>query len=197
MSQTAAILKLKQAGEFAIIAIDRAEPLKFGEYPEVEFSGYSDEGQLVALRVPQKSADRQLERLSLSYADCEGKTLKFSRDPNNKDASKPYWGINVVQGSGAKTGGPVSAGGQPKATSAEVNARSTAANHPAPVTRKQVEQALDAEVVEFSDPLYLAITRFVLNKVSAVYEVESPNALTPEVAAAISATIYINAKRNG
>lgn len=93
-----AILSLKQAGDAVTMHVETCALLAFGKYPEVEFTG-KDGGRLIAVRVPQKSADRQLTRIALTYATAVGKTLTISRDPNQVDPSKPFWGISQFNGS--------------------------------------------------------------------------------------------------
>lgn len=88
------LLSLKQAGESVTMRVTGCAPLAIGKYPELEIVG-TDGAQLVAVRMPIKSAERQFARANLTYADALGKTLTISRDPNNLDASKPYWGITV------------------------------------------------------------------------------------------------------
>lgn len=94
------ITKLTTAGESLILNVMACAQVPVGQYPEVEFTGIDTETRTAtAVRVPKSSADRQLARLNLTYADCVGKTLRISRDPNASVPSKPYWGISVTQDS--------------------------------------------------------------------------------------------------
>ena len=92
-------LKLKQPGESVTMECTRCEASSIGQYPEVEFEGW-DGSRAILVRVPKSSADRQLARNEYSYADCVNNTVTISRDPNKVDASKPYWGVNVIKGAG-------------------------------------------------------------------------------------------------
>ncbi len=62
----------------------------FGPQVKFTFEGGDD------LFLPKDSADRQLQRIPLGYAECVGEVLTFSRDHNAKVASKPYWGIKLA-----------------------------------------------------------------------------------------------------
>jgi hypothetical protein len=101
------ITKLTKAGESLTLNVMACAKVPVGQYPEVEFSGIDIESRTAtAVRVPESSANRQLARLNLTYADCVGKTLRFSRDPNASQPSKPYWGISVTQDSVPKNSIP-------------------------------------------------------------------------------------------
>ncbi len=91
------VVPLKQAGESVTMRVLTCALLPFGKYPEVEFTG-TDGKQVIAVRVPQKSADRQLTRVALTYETAVGKDLTISRDPNQVDPSKPFWGISRFNG---------------------------------------------------------------------------------------------------
>lgn len=62
----------------------------FGPQVKFTFEGGDD------LYLPKESADRQLQRIPLAYAECVGEVLTFSRDHNPKVASKPYWGVKLA-----------------------------------------------------------------------------------------------------
>jgi hypothetical protein len=90
------ILKLTLAGQSVTVHVTACGLVPVGQFPEVEFVGLDTaSGKVVAIRVPQKSADRQLSRFSYTYEDAVGATLTFSRDPNPSAPTKPYWGINL------------------------------------------------------------------------------------------------------
>lgn len=92
--------KLKEEGQSITFTIASAGLLvgpdgkQLGKWPEVEFIG-RDGKQEIVLRVPQSAADRQLGRIPLTYAECAGKVLTFSRDHNPESSLKPYWGITL------------------------------------------------------------------------------------------------------
>lgn len=94
------VTKITKAGESITLNVMACAKVPVGQFPEIEFSGIDVESRTVlAVRVPESSANRQIARLNLTYADCVGKTLRISRDPNPAAPSKPYWGISVTQDS--------------------------------------------------------------------------------------------------
>lgn len=103
--QDPTLLKLRNAGEMAILKVASCAPLKMGQYPEVSIVGQAvirDEltNQWFEVRMPEKSAVRQFERMNLEYREAIGAILKISRDPNQSDPSRPYWGATLVQRAG-------------------------------------------------------------------------------------------------
>lgn len=162
------LIKLKNAGESVTLQITACAPLAIGTYPEIEFTGTDGRGAF-SIRVPKKSADRQLERAGLTYASAVGKTLKFSRDANQIDASKPFWGIVVM-------------GGKPVLR----DEATQAAPDPEPPE--------DAAPSDKGAALYRKITEYVLERILPLYE-EHGIAVTHEGTAAIVATMYIQANR--
>lgn len=91
-----AILKLQNAGDEHTMTITQCEIAKGNYGEQVKFSDGTD-----LLYLPKDTADRQLQRLTLDYEGCVGMTLTFSRDPNPKPGSKPYWGISFASESEA------------------------------------------------------------------------------------------------
>ena len=86
------IIKLQNAGESLTMAVAGCEEVEGQFGKQVKFT--ADNGDVLYL--PQSSADNQLERIGLTYADAIGNRLTFSRDPNKKPGAKPYWSINVA-----------------------------------------------------------------------------------------------------
>lgn len=86
------IIKLQKVGDALTMTVTDCEQVKgnFGE--QVKFT--AETGDILFL--PKDSADRQLERLGLTYVTCPGETLTFSRDPNKKPGAQPYWSIAVA-----------------------------------------------------------------------------------------------------
>ena len=86
------IIKLQNEGETLTMDVAGCEQVEgqFGE--QVKFTAENGD----VLYLPKTSADNQLDRLNLSYAECIGNRLTFSRDKNKKAGAKPYWGINVA-----------------------------------------------------------------------------------------------------
>ena len=83
------IIKLQNVGESRSMDIVECIAVA-GQYGEqVKFSDGSD-----ILFLPKTSADRQLERLGLTYATAVGETLTFSRSANPKKGSAPFWDIS-------------------------------------------------------------------------------------------------------
>lgn len=157
-----------------------ADGTPLGKWPEVEFRG-RDGGREVIVRVPQKSADRQLGRIPLTYAECAGKVLTVSRDPNASEPSKPYWGVSLVGTDVPASGGAV--GGGTAASPASSQAKPTpAVTAPAP----------DADT---GAALYAKITAYVLRDIVPLYAAKGIP-LTMDGTAAIVATLYISATRD-
>src|SRR5688500_16084388 len=93
------VLKLANAGESATLDITACEVVE-GQYGEqVLFKSGDDD-----LYLPRTSADRQLERLGflsgdgMDYEAVVGLALTFSRAPNPKAGSKPFWNIARANG---------------------------------------------------------------------------------------------------
>ena len=64
----------------------------FGPQIKFTFEGGDD------LYLAKKSADGQLSRIPLAYAECVGEVLTFSRDHNAKMPDKPYWSVKLATG---------------------------------------------------------------------------------------------------
>lgn len=88
------ILKLANEGDTHTGRIVAASEVAGNFGPQVKFSFEGGDD----LFLPKDSADRQLARIPLAYAECVGEMLTFSRDPNAKAKSKPYWGIKLATG---------------------------------------------------------------------------------------------------
>lgn len=93
----ATLVKLRSAGDSLTMQVETCAKMTIGTYPEISFIG-SDGARQVEIRVPEKSANRQLERLGMSYPDCAGKVMTFARDPNRTDPAKPFWSITLAAG---------------------------------------------------------------------------------------------------
>ena len=87
------IIKLQNAGESVTWQVKDAEVVAGNYGQQVKFT---DAATNDILYLPKDSADRQLERIGMTVADCVGATLVISRDPNPKPGAKPYWGIRVA-----------------------------------------------------------------------------------------------------
>ena len=85
------ILKLQNEGDTFTGKVTSAGEVAGNFGPQVKFDFEGGE----TLYMPKDSADRQLSRIPLGYAECIGESLTFSRDPNTKPGAKPYWGIRV------------------------------------------------------------------------------------------------------
>ena len=119
MAMTYTLVKLPHAGESLTMLCEAAFKVTQGQWPEDEFQGRDGKGA-VAVRVPEKSAERQLTRLGLALGECPGLTLTISRGANKEVPSKPYWNIDqmVDQGIGSPTApqpAPVATKAAPKA----------------------------------------------------------------------------------
>jgi hypothetical protein len=165
-------VKLKNVGDAATFTVVRCAE-GTGTYPDVEFE--DREGRVYP--VPKVSADRQLGRLGVAeYADVVGNTITISRSENKKAPDKPFWNIELASGA-AKTGGASNG-----ATAGTTQPPATA-QAPAPTNGKEKDSAL-----------YLRMTEFVLKDVRNVYETHGYQ-MPADVAAAITATLFIQAKR--
>lgn len=98
-----AILKLTESGSSLTMHCAKCEVVQ-GNYDEqVKFTDTRGD----QLFLPRKSADRQLFRCgfgtedapgeyNIHYSEVDGTTLVFSRDPNAKMPTKPFWGIRKI-----------------------------------------------------------------------------------------------------
>lgn len=86
------ILKLQNEGDTHTGRIKACGEVAGNFGPQVKFTFENGDD----LFLPKDSADRQLQRIPLGYTECVGEWLTFSRDPNAKARSKPYWGIKVA-----------------------------------------------------------------------------------------------------
>jgi hypothetical protein len=84
------ILKLKEAGDEAVLAIAAVEVVK-GDYGEqVKFTTASGD----VLFVPSSSVERQLDRVGVAeIADLAGLNVHFSRAAS-KPGKAPYWNLD-------------------------------------------------------------------------------------------------------
>ncbi len=183
-------VKLKQAGESITLGVDFCQPSETGQYPEIEFTGI-DGAEPVKVQVPKASCDRQMARLGIAnYEGFAGKIVTISRDPNTKDASKPYWGITIK---GAKQNGA------PKPVAA-----SPAPNIGAPIAGLDYD-AEEPPPVEQAFPETSSPTLTKLDALFGLYDVcwkhaallaMSQQGLNPDVSA-MTATLFIAAQNNG
>jgi hypothetical protein len=162
-----AILKLQNAGDEHTMTITQCEVAKGNYGEQVKFSDGTD-----LLYLPKDTADRQLQRLTLDYADCVGMTLTFSRDPNPKPGSKPYWGISY-----AGTEAP-----KPKASPRVEPTKPTA-----PSTTVTLQQRREAIVRD-----YLMLWNTVLQHMDS-----GTGNFDPQTVQAATATIWISWKDKG
>lgn len=171
------VLTLKNVGDGVTMRVTSCDKMKIGTYPEVEFIGVVEKGETVSVRVPQKSADRQLERLGFNYGLACGQTLTISRSDSG-DPKKPFWDIEM---SDAPIDAPQRV--RPAAPAASA-APATGPSEPAPTPTSGHGEKKSA--------LYEKITDHVLKKIVPKYQaVGIP--ITQEGTAAIVATLFINA----
>ncbi len=167
-------VKLTQAGESITVHVSRCALASVGKYPEVEFYGVAA-GRQVVVPVPKASADRQLARLTLTYADCTDAVLTISRDDNKQDASKPYWGITI----GTVAEGP------PVRSRAPSNPLPPDDPAPHPADREGKAEPTPRE-------LYLSITKDTLDHVLPLYLAKGI-LVDMQAVASMVATRYITA----
>ncbi len=172
-------IKLTSEGESITLHVQKCGLAAAGKYPEVEFTGTAG-ARLVVVPVPKASADRQLGRIPFSYQECVGATLTISRDRNDSDASKPYWGITIASGHQAAHPRPAmtsGSSGPPEDDTPHPSARSGATEAPAEQTPRDI---------------YLSITKSPLKEIVPLY-VEAKIPVSMEAVAAIVATRFITA----
>lgn len=183
------ILSLKQAGDSVTLRVQSCGPLSIGKYPEVEIVGM-DGNRLCAVRIPQKSVDRQFARIDLTYPSAVGKTLTISRDPNTSDPSKPFWGISLAKGA------------TPQATRAQAPAEfggpipglDDLPNEPPPVEEAyQQPTQRTADAVDKLDGLF-QLYDVCFDHASSIARKHAT--LAPDVSA-MAATLFIAAKDRG
>lgn len=190
MSVVPEVLVLKQPGHGVSIRVTACDKMKIGNYPEVEFAGVDADGRFVAVRVPQKAADRQLDRLQMTYAQTLGQSLFIGRSANGQDPSKPFWDVTEAE---APITAPQKVPNVAPAAPAARAAQATPASAPvAPIADEQSSE-LQNGALKKSD-LYGKITDHVLDKIVPKYAAKGIP-LTQEGTAAIVATLYISATR--
>lgn len=179
------VLQLKQVGDGATLRVTACGQMKIGTYPEVEFTGVVESGETVAVRLPLKSADRQLDRLGLDYETAIGETLTFARSDSG-DPKKPFWDV-------VRADEPIDAPVRvpAKQAAAKTAPAKAAASEPAPTRREQQEAAHPKKK---GAALYLELTEFTLTRVADLYKKHGIN-VTMEGVAACVATQFIQANR--
>jgi hypothetical protein len=188
-AQTPTLVKIKTVGETLTLAVMSAALVPTGDYPEVEFVGFDGKKQFTAIRVPQKSADRQLQRCEINtLAEAVGKLLTFSRSPNTKQPTKPFWDVTLE--------------GEAPAEYAEL-LKGTAAPTPAPQPSSNGNGSAPAAAPtngtaerEKYSTAYKRITEFVLTDIVPLYEAKKIP-VTAEACHAMAATLFIGVTRNG
>lgn len=196
------ILKLANAGDEATLDITGCEVVE-GQYGEqVKFSAGED-----ILFLPKASADRQIDRLGLvtpwngdasDYEQVIGEKLTFSRTPSTKPGAKPFWNINVAKPNGkppvAKAAPPKSPPSFASKPEAELPPflRDADAQDAAELAGKLAPGLLDKLQADLA--IYTALTEFVTRDIAPIY-VKAGIGMSPESAAAATATLYIQAKR--
>src|SRR5512146_1918573 len=89
-------VKLKNAGDAIVLHCESASVNSSGKWPEIEFIGIDAKThQRVIVSAPQKSMERQFDRLGLSLPECSKYTLGISRAASD-DPAKPYWNLAVI-----------------------------------------------------------------------------------------------------
>lgn len=182
-------IKLREAGEAIVIQCTGVRLDTSGSWPQLEFQGLDTKsGNAVLIAMPKKSGEQQLERLGLRADVCTGRTLGISRKAN--PGGKPYWNIAVVEDAPRE-----------RAYLPDTDVRSTApiARTPEPPPLTDADAPPEAVTTPqptgfLGDPLYLAITHWVLGTVAPLYE-QGVIGPTPEALAAMVATVYIQHKR--
>lgn len=184
------LVKLTKAGETLTMAVKSCELMKIGSYPEVEFIGFDGKKDLVAVRVPQKSADRQLARCDITHLQqAIGKLMTIGRDPNAQDPKKPYWSVTLEGEAPAEYTELLKA--PLPAAAAQSAPTPAAAQQPAatPPTNGVAER-------EKYSTAYKRVTEYVLSDIVPLYEAKKIP-LTADTCHAMAATLFIAVTRNG
>lgn len=95
------LVKLTLSDAPLVMRVEGCQKVPTGQYPEVEWWGRDPKGPC-AYRMPEVSAQRQLDRLGLSMTACVGETLSFSRAPNLNQPTKPYHNVELATPAEAK-----------------------------------------------------------------------------------------------
>ena len=180
-------IKLTVPGSSVTFLCTACFQVPVGKYPEIEFGGMDGTTPLT-IRVPKVSADRQLGRIPLTYEQCVGAYLTISRDPNKNDASKPFWGITL-------NGFDEDAGDTREAAGAAGVGQPQGAVTGKPAVQAPVAPPSPAKP-ESRDVTYLRITDWMLREVAPRYA-KAGIPLSPEAAAAITATVWIDTRKHG
>jgi len=180
MSTSENVLQLKQPGDGVTMRVTKCAPMKIGNFPEIEFVGVVENGETVAVRVPSKSADRQLERLDRTYQLIVGETITIARSPNAAAPAKPFWDIDLAEAIDAPQR-------VPNRVADAAPTRATPANSaPAQGTAKEKKRGA---------ALYLELTAFVLDKVVPIYKGHGVT-MTPEAIAVSVDSLYQQASQS-
>jgi hypothetical protein len=164
------IIKL-QAGESATFTVARVVDVETEDGTKKRFEGTGGESILLS----DYTAKRQLERVKLTEASAVGQALRFEKVAKD---GKTYINVYKAEASGAKqngggNGGAVATGGG--------NAAPAPASSASPLS---------------GHALYKQITSWVINDVIPLY-VDAGIPVDASSVAAMSATLYIQASRNG
>lgn len=91
-------IKLTEPGAAYIGRVTHVALNKSGNWPDYEFT--VENGDVV--QVPQKAADRQLERLKLDADGTVGSLIKFSRSDEPGANGKLFWNVDLAAPAEAK-----------------------------------------------------------------------------------------------
>lgn len=177
------VLTLKNVGDGVTMRIIKCGPMTIGTYHEISFTGIDTAGVTAEVRVPRKSADRQMERLGLDYDSAIGQTLTIKRSHNAQVPNRPFWDVYVADE-------PIDAPERVRATAPATAAAK--ASEPASIRHADQSAPTTNGHGEKKSALYEKITDHVLKKIVPKYQaVGIP--ITQEGTAAIVATLFINA----
>lgn len=170
-------IELKMVGQEAVLRVDSCKLASAGKYPEVEFTGTDANNIVAMIVVNQKSADRQLGRLSLTYQTAVGLSLRFSRSDSG-DPSKPFWDINFADPNDAPATAP------PPAATGDAGPGLDRA------PRTAMRDPNTAPVSPDNTDLYVSLTRDTLTNVLPLYT-EAGLSVSAEALGAMVATRFI------
>lgn len=101
MADTYRKVELKAAGDEFTMDVEHVffnDKSATHKYPDFTFKGHGD-GVACMIYVPENACRRQFSRAKMEPEDAKGRTVRFHRDANDSDPSKPYWGISVLENS--------------------------------------------------------------------------------------------------
>lgn len=189
-------LELKAPGDNAVMQVEQVffnPKSPTHKYPDFTFRGLSG-GVKAMLYIPEGSCRRQFSRLAMEPEDAAGKLLRFSRDPNDENPERPYWGITLADGTPRKR---LTGPDEPKAPPIPPEYAPDVEDRPTPRTRRDIAAAYEwayGEAYRVQFARWRAIVDAPAADVGDLEDVMRPTAETVQAGAA---TLLIQMERTG